>query len=184
MFSGENFLHDVAVDIRESSANTVVTEGESFVIEAMEVQNGGVEVGSGCASGLSLPRPFIALAVSAARVDCLHPRTRRRRFRRCVVIAALGLALGVGILPDVEPVPRPVFAMAWAGEKPIEEGVDGRPGRCAGNGRFLGERRDHRMGVPASAGLTRPRPRSRMRKRFNWQREAGTGWENTAEAGV
>jgi len=49
----------------------------------------------------------------------------------------------------------------------IEEGVDGRPGRLAGNGRFLGGRRDHSMGVPASAGLTRPRPRSRMRKRFN-----------------
>ena len=41
---GEDLLDYVPVDVREAAVGAVVTEGEFLVIEAEEVQDGGMDV--------------------------------------------------------------------------------------------------------------------------------------------
>src|SRR5437773_12553021 len=42
--SDENFFDDLAVHVSETAIDPVVIEGEFFVIEAKQIQDGGVEV--------------------------------------------------------------------------------------------------------------------------------------------
>ena len=68
---GEDLLDNVAVDVREAAVGAVVTEGELLVVEAEEVQDGGVDVvalGEVRTVG-GLEAPFVALAVGDAAFD-------------------------------------------------------------------------------------------------------------------
>ena len=40
----QNLFHYVTVDVGEAALNAVVVEGEAFVVNAEEVESGGVEV--------------------------------------------------------------------------------------------------------------------------------------------
>ena len=42
--SGNELVHDIAVDVGEAEVSAVVAEGEPLVIQAQQVEDGGVEV--------------------------------------------------------------------------------------------------------------------------------------------
>ena len=44
MLSSYELVHDVAVDVGEAKVAAIVAEGEPFVIQAQQVEDGGVEV--------------------------------------------------------------------------------------------------------------------------------------------
>jgi len=67
--SGEDFFDDVAVDVGEAVVAAGVVEGEAFVIEAHEVEDGGVEVVDVDAIGGDADPVFVGLAVGDAGFD-------------------------------------------------------------------------------------------------------------------
>ena len=56
-------MNDVAVDISEAAVDAVLTDGEAFVIDAHEVEDGGVEVVAVGGSFGSLIGEVVALTV-------------------------------------------------------------------------------------------------------------------------
>src|SRR5438128_1039504 len=73
---GQDFPDHIAVHVGQAPVGAVVTEGEPLVVDAEEVQEGCVEIVAVGFSRLSLPGPFVALAVGDAALDARagHPR--------------------------------------------------------------------------------------------------------------
>ena len=67
--SGEDAFDDVAVDVCEAVVAAGVVEGEAFVIEAHEVEDGGVEVVDVDAVGGDADPVVVGLAVGDAGFD-------------------------------------------------------------------------------------------------------------------
>ena len=42
--SGQDFFHDMSVDVGQAEVSAGVVEGELFVVQAQQVQNGGLQV--------------------------------------------------------------------------------------------------------------------------------------------
>ena len=93
--SGNQFVNDLAVDVGEAAVDAVVTEGELFVVDAEEVQDGGVDiVDFGVVVWIGrLVTPFIAGAVSGAAFDAAAGKPVREN--KWIVVAAFA-ALGAG----------------------------------------------------------------------------------------
>ncbi len=60
-----NAADDVAVDIGQAAVDAVVADGQSFVVDAEQMQDGGEHVVAACI-GFAFPTPTIALAVRAS----------------------------------------------------------------------------------------------------------------------
>src|SRR5258706_65010 len=61
MVSRQNLPDHVAMHVRQSSIDSVVAEGQARMVDAEEVQDGGVEVVA-VDGGLGAPGPLVALA--------------------------------------------------------------------------------------------------------------------------
>ena len=82
------------IHIRDSPVDAVVAEGQFFVVDAHEVEDGGVDVvAEGFAFG-GAPRPRVAFAVGGAG---LHARTGEPRDRCSLVVVAASGPLGEGV---------------------------------------------------------------------------------------
>lgn len=67
--SGEDLVDDVAMDIGEATVDPVLADGELFVIDAEQVEDGGVEV---VAVGLALDgliAPVVAASMASSRAN-------------------------------------------------------------------------------------------------------------------
>ena len=91
--SGEDIADDVAVDIGETAVDACGAEGEFFVIDAHEVEDGGVEVVAPCDAFGGFAAEFVAAAVGGAGFDACAGEPCDEA--SAVVIAA-GAALGEG----------------------------------------------------------------------------------------
>src|ERR1044072_7814999 len=67
--SGEQIRDDLAVDVGEAAVGAVVAEGEFLMVDAEEVQRGGVEVVGRGGVARGFPGPFIAFAAGDAAFD-------------------------------------------------------------------------------------------------------------------
>ena len=84
-----NAADDVAVDIGQAAVDAVVANGQSFVVDAEQMQDGGEHVVAAC-TGFAFPTPTIALAV---RASALGPAAGQPRDKRPAVVIAPGLSL-------------------------------------------------------------------------------------------
>ena len=68
-------MNDVAVDISEAAVDAVLTDGEAFVIDAHEVEDGGVEVVAVGGAFGSLEGEVVALTIRGPGFDAgaCHP---------------------------------------------------------------------------------------------------------------
>src|SRR5437773_11795683 len=65
----ENFLNHAAVHVGQPAVGAVVADGEPFVVDAEQVQDGGVDVVTIDLALAGPPGPFVALAVGDARLN-------------------------------------------------------------------------------------------------------------------
>ena len=91
--SGEDVADDVAVDIGETAVDAGGAEGELFVVDTHEVEDGGVEVVAPCDAFGGFAAEFVAAAVGGAWFDACAGEPCDEA--TAVVIAA-GAALGEG----------------------------------------------------------------------------------------
>src|SRR3954462_14051356 len=89
--SGEHLADHVPVYIRQATICAIAPEGEFFVVDPKQVQNGGVEIIIGGGIVGSFPGPFIALAVSSPG---LHSRARHPSNKGAAIMIATIAALG------------------------------------------------------------------------------------------
>ena len=66
---GQDFADDMPVDVGEAALYTVVVEGELFVVEAEEVERGGVQVMEGMNVFGGLESEFVGGAMADAGFD-------------------------------------------------------------------------------------------------------------------
>src|SRR5437588_12879047 len=83
--SGENIVNDVPVDVGEAAVYAVVAEGQLFVVDAEQVENGGVEVVA-VGRRYSFPGPLIAFTVGDATLDACSGKPGDER--AAIVVAA------------------------------------------------------------------------------------------------
>src|SRR5439155_1273364 len=135
MSSGQDRFNHFAVNIGEAAVAAVMAEGELFVIDAEQVQNGGMEVIAVGFSGLGSPRPFVALAVSRTAFDAGAGQPGNEC--AAVMVPASG-ALGEGHPAELgAPDEQRVFEHA-ARFKVFEQGGDGLIGSAGYGRKFFG----------------------------------------------
>ena len=92
--SGEHLLDDVAFDVGEAALDAVVLEGEALVVEAEEVEDGGVEI----VEGVDVLHGFLAEVIALACADAgLHACAGHPAGEAVgIVVAAFGAFLEEG----------------------------------------------------------------------------------------
>src|SRR5262245_38823899 len=91
--SGKDRLDDIAVDVGEAEIASRVTIGEPLVVQAKQVENGGVEV-----VGMNEVFGDVVAVVVGLAIDntAFHAAAGEPRTEHVRVVAAAGWAVGVG----------------------------------------------------------------------------------------
>ena len=73
--SGNELVHDMAVDVGQAEVAAIVAEGEPLVIQAQQVEDGGVEVVMRDAARNGVHAELVGSAVGNSRLDAAarHP---------------------------------------------------------------------------------------------------------------
>ena len=128
-------MNDVAVDISEAAVDAVLTDGEAFVIDAHEVEDGGVEVVAVGGAFGSLESEVVALTIRGPGFDAGagHPSNEGA----AVVITAVR-SLGEGSTAEFGgPDEQGIFEEATL-FKILEESCDGFVDSSGDRSKFLG----------------------------------------------
>src|SRR5215210_5310018 len=93
----EDVADDFAVDVGEPAVGAVVAEGQLRVVDAEQVEDGGVEVVA-VSRRASAPGPLVALAVARAALDA---RAGEPGDEGAAVVVAAGGALAEGLSAEL-----------------------------------------------------------------------------------
>src|SRR5829696_10143094 len=91
--SGQEISQDAAVDVGETAVDAIVTERELGMVDAQQMENGGVDVIPVDGIDGGFVRPLVALAVSRAAANAAAREPVGER-KRVVVPSLVPLAAG------------------------------------------------------------------------------------------